>query len=74
MSTFDAENVIFNVVVNHDEQYSVWPVERELPAGWRAVGKSGSKQECVIYIDESWSDMRPLSLRKQMAEGSRGAG
>jgi MbtH protein len=56
---------IYNVVVNHEEQYSIWPVDKDLPAGWRSVGKSGSKQECLDYIKEVWTDMRPLSLRKQ---------
>lgn len=60
------DSTIYNVVVNHEEQYSIWPVEREIPAGWRAVGKSGSKQECLDYIKEVWTDMRPLSLRKKM--------
>jgi len=60
------DTTIYNVVVNHEEQYSIWPVDRELPAGWRAVGKSGPKQECLDYIKEVWTDMRPLSLRKKM--------
>jgi MbtH protein len=59
------------VVVNHEEQYSIWPAGKELPAGWRAAGKSGSKAECLQYIDEVWTDMRPLSLRKQMGETSQ---
>jgi len=59
-------DTIYNVVVNHEEQYSIWPVDRELPAGWRAVGKSGTKLECLDYIKEVWTDMRPLSLRRQM--------
>lgn len=60
------DTTIYNVVVNHEEQYSIWPVYRDLPKGWRAVGKSGPKQECLDYIEEVWTDMRPLSLRKQM--------
>jgi MbtH protein len=68
MSIFDTDDVIFNVVSNHEEQYSLWPAERELPAGWRAVGKSGTKKECLAYIEEVWTDMRPLSLRKKMQE------
>ncbi len=54
------------VVVNDEEQYSIWPVERENPAGWRDAGKTGTKQECLAYVEEVWTDMRPLSLRKQM--------
>ena len=60
------DTTIYNVVVNHEEQYSIWPVDREIPGGWRAVGKQGLKQECLTYIGEVWTDMRPLSLRKQM--------
>ena len=67
MSWYEKEDTtIYNVVVNHEEQYSIWPVDRDLPDGWRAVGKSGPKQECLDYIEEVWTDMRPLSLRKQM--------
>lgn len=57
---------IFRVVVNHEEQYSIWPSERELPLGWHDAGKSGSKEECLAHIKEVWTDMRPLSLRKKM--------
>lgn len=60
----------YSVVVNHEEQYSIWPTERELPLGWRAAGKSGSKAECLDYIKEVWTDMRPLSLRKRMESSS----
>ena len=56
------------VVMNHEEQYSIWFADRELPNGWKAVGKSGKKAECLKYIGEVWTDMRPLSLRKWMAE------
>jgi len=65
---------LYNVVVNHEEQYSIWPVDREIPAGWRTAGKSGLKPECLAYINEVWTDMRPLSLRRQMQElgGSSG--
>ncbi len=62
------EKASFNVVVNHEEQYSIWPVGREIPLGWRKAGKTGSKAECLDYIKEVWTDMRPLSLRKQMDE------
>lgn len=58
------------VVVNHEEQYSIWPIDREIPLGWRAVGKSGSKAECLEYIQEVWTDMRPLSLREKMKSSS----
>ncbi|MFF2848883.1 MbtH family protein [Streptomyces sp. NPDC058001] len=56
----------YQVVVNHEEQYSIWPVQREVPDGWRLVGKTGPKAECLEYINEVWTDMRPLSLRERM--------
>ncbi|WP_405976468.1 MbtH family NRPS accessory protein [Streptomyces sp. NBC_00988] len=55
------------VVINSEEQYSVWPLSRELPAGWREAGKQGSKEACLAHIDEVWTDMRPLTLRQEMA-------
>lgn len=58
----------YNVVVNHEEQYSIWPDYKEIPLGWKAVGKSGPKDVCLAYIKEVWTDMRPLSLRKKMEE------
>lgn len=57
----------YQVVVNHEEQYSIWPTAREMPLGWKAVGKEGSKEECLAYIEEVWTDMRPLSLREKLA-------
>lgn len=54
------------VVVNHEEQYSIWPAHREPPAGWREVGKTGTRKECLDYIEDVWTDMRPLSLRQHM--------
>lgn len=63
--------VLYDVVVNEEEQYSIWLVGKEIPAGWRAVGKQGEKQKCLDYIKEVWVDMRPLSLRRQM-EASQG--
>jgi MbtH protein len=60
----------FKAVVNHEEQYSIWPADRPNPPGWRDAGKTGTKAECLDYIDQVWTDMRPLSLRKAMeAEG-----
>ncbi|HRI70928.1 MAG TPA: MbtH family protein [Polyangium sp.] len=70
-SIFDDEEALFNVVMNDEEQYSIWPAQREIPAGWKAVGKSGKKAECLAYIEEVWTDMRPLSLRKKMEEAAR---
>ncbi len=57
------DNTIYKVVVNHEEQYSIWFADRENPPGWRDVGKSGRKEECLEYVKEVWTDMRPLSLR-----------
>ena len=70
---WDEENdtTIYKVVVNHEEQYSIWPTDRENPLGWRDAGKSGPKAECLAYIEEVWTDMRPLSLRKHMEEMAR---
>lgn len=64
------DTTIYNVVVNHEEQYSIWPADRENALGWNAVGTSGTKEECLVYIKEVWVDMRPLSLRIQMEESS----
>jgi MbtH protein len=55
------------VVVNHEEQYSIWPAGSALPAGWRAEGTSGTRQDCLDHIERVWTDMRPLSLRQRMA-------
>lgn len=64
-NTSDAEEN-FHVVANHEEQYSIWPSYKTIPEGWKAAGKSGSKDECLAYIKEVWTDMRPLSLRNEM--------
>lgn len=68
MSQEHVDDVQYKVVVNHEEQYSIWPAERENALGWRDAGKSGPKDECLAYIKEVWTDMRPLSLRKKMEE------
>jgi MbtH protein len=62
------DKTIYNVAVNDEEQYSIWPADREMPPGWRAAGKSGPKEECMAYIEQIWIDLRPLSLRKKMEE------
>lgn len=64
----DTDGVVYQVVVNDEEQYSIWPEDRELPLGWRADGVSGSKDRCLAHIDEVWTDMRPLSLRRWMEQ------
>jgi MbtH protein len=69
MSQFDEEDdsLIYKVVVNHEEQYSIWPAHRENPLGWRDEGMTGRKSECLAHIKVVWTDMRPLSLRQKMA-------
>ena len=66
----DTDTTIYKVVVNHEEQYSIWPADRENPAGWRDGGKQGLKAECLAYVDEVWTDMRPLSLRRTMDQAT----
>ena len=56
--------LLYTVVINHEEQYSIWPTHRAIPAGWRDAGKSGPKSECLEYIDKVWTDMRPRSARE----------
>ena len=67
----EEDTTTYKVVVNHEEQYSIYPDYKENPLGWKDVGKSGTKQECLDYIDEVWTDMRPLSLRKKMEEAAQ---
>jgi MbtH protein len=68
------DNTIYKVVVNHEEQYSIWPADRENALGWKDAGKTGPKTECLAYIEEVWTDMRPLSLRKKMEEAAAARG
>jgi MbtH protein len=65
------DNTIYKVVLNHEEQYSIWPADRENAPGWSDEGKTGTKAECLQYIKEVWTDMRPLSLRKRMAAAAQ---
>ncbi|MDN5871424.1 MAG: MbtH family NRPS accessory protein [Nitrococcus sp.] len=64
--TFDREDITFEVVINPEEQYSIWPQYKALPLGWQKVGVAGSKQDCLEHIDRVWTDMRPKSLRDKM--------
>jgi MbtH protein len=74
VNTYDREDTtIYKVVVNHEEQYSIWPNDRDNPPGWRDAGKSGTKKECLAYIGTVWTDMRPLSLRNKMDADERNA-
>jgi MbtH protein len=71
MFSDDEDSTLYAVVVNGEEQFSIWPKHKALPLGWKASGREGQKQECLAYIDEVWTDMRPLSLRKRMQEESQ---
>jgi len=62
----DGKTQIYKVVVNAEEQYSLWPSDRDNPSGWMNEGKRGSKAECLAYIKEVWIDMRPRSLKERM--------
>jgi uncharacterized protein YbdZ (MbtH family) len=62
------DKILYKVVINHEEQYSIWPADRENPAGWMNTGKAGPKNECLAYIKDIWTDMRPLSLKRLMAQ------
>jgi MbtH protein len=64
----EQNDITYTVVMNHEEQYSIWPAYKAVPNGWTEAGKKGSKAECLAYIKEVWTDMRPLSLRKKMQE------
>jgi len=62
----EQDDITYKVVVNDEEQYSIWPSGREIPLGWRATEFEGKKDACLAYIEEVWTDMRPLSLRRAM--------
>ena len=65
MDDHNDEGTIYNVVVNHEEQYSIWPSYKDLPNGWKNTGVDGTKEKCLSHIEEVWTDMRPLSLREK---------
>jgi MbtH protein len=65
MSTsIDWQESTIQIVMNSEEQYSLWPLNRKLPLGWHPVGFTGTKEECLNYIGSVWKDIRPLSLRE----------
>ena len=70
MNTGDEDTRSYVVLINEEEQYSLWLKDRAVPNGWRIVGPSGAKADCLRYVEEVWTDMRPLSLRRKMAEGA----
>lgn len=66
MSCFDREDGVFRVLVNHEEQYAIWPEWKAIPGGWRDTGVQGDKKTCLDHVDKTWTDARPLSLRQWM--------
>jgi MbtH protein len=70
MADTDDDGITYKVVVNHEEQYSIWPADRDNALGWRDEGTRGSKQACLDHIKAVWIDMRPLSLRRKMESPS----
>ena len=64
----DEDDTRYNVVLNDEEQYSIWPSDRALPAGWRREGMAGTKDECLAHIEVVWTNMRPLSVRRAMGD------
>jgi MbtH protein len=65
------DTTVYKVVVNYEQQYSIYPADRTNPLGWNDAGKTGSKAECLAYVREVWTDMRPLSLRLRMMDTIR---
>ena len=65
---FEDDTAEYLVLINEEAQYSLWPQFKEIPAGWTATGPRGNRQECLAWIDENWTDMRPRSLVRQMEE------
>jgi MbtH protein len=71
MDEHDEDTRHYTVVINGEEQYSIWLLGRDLPLGWQEAGKTGTKSECLAHIDQVWTDMRPLSLREKMQATER---
>ncbi|MGW7514338.1 MbtH family protein [Streptomyces sp. NPDC054796] len=74
MSDGSPQDTVYDAVVNDEEQFSVWPADRELPAGWRPAGHRGTKDACLAWIDTHWTDMRPKSLREALGEADTSGG
>lgn len=68
---FEDENAEYLILINDEEQYSLWPAFRDIPAGWKATGPKGKRRECLDWIDKNWTDMRPKSLRDAMEQSAR---
>lgn len=71
--TEDEDTRIYKVVLNDEEQYSIWLADRENPLGWRDEGFVGQKDDCLAHIDKVWTDMRPMSLRRAMESANTAA-
>ena len=69
LNTDGEDTTIYKVVVNHEEQYSIWPAHQENALGWSEVGKTGLKDDCIAWVNAVWIDMQPLSLRQRMKAG-----
>jgi len=67
----ESDGITYKVVINHEEQYSIWPTFRENPLGWNDAGFQGPKKECLDHIEKVWTDMRPKSLREHMERSAR---
>jgi MbtH protein len=67
----DSNRGEYLVLVNEEEQYSLWPAFKEIPEGWRQVGPTGSKEICLAFVKKTWTDMRPLSVRRQAEEAAK---
>ncbi|STY10005.1 MbtH family protein [Legionella quinlivanii] len=67
LNQIDNDQKIYNVVINDEGQYSIWPANKNKPEGWSEAGFQGLKKDCLLYIKEAWKDMRPLSLQRKMA-------
>ncbi len=63
MQSAGDEEQKFYVVINDEEQYSIWPADRKIPLGWRTVGQADTREACLVYVKQTWTDMRPLSVR-----------
>ena len=70
INPFDDEGGTFYVVTNDEDQHSLWPALVAVPAGWQVVFGADTRGECLAYVEENWTDMRPRSLREAMAFGA----
>lgn len=66
---FDNEDVVLQVVINTEGQYSIWPIKKRVPEGWKSVEFKGTKSECLTFIDARWTDMRPRGLKELGVQG-----